>query len=225
MDVLDIDAQTNGTFVQSFNLIEWCDLYDFSTGHWHAMLRKAIDNAIAHYEWSTEGGNIFYADTRAHGEITFTTNPEIGETLMIGATIVEFGATDGVVIGLTRAETVANLLAYLNASTDPDIVKCTYNVISGAILNIEYMTSGTLGNAFPIAVGVSGATKSGDTLSGGGAVLTLTAPVADVGEFTGEYVYDVRWQSDAGLLVPVVGGAITFTPGVTRDTSDEPQGA
>jgi len=221
MDILDITHRTNGTFVQTFVLDAWADLYDFSLGHWHAMLRKQVESAIAHYEWSTENGKIEYDETLAHGEITFVSNPVLGTSVTIGSTVVEFGASDGVPIGVNLAATLTNLLTYLNNSDDADIVRCTYTVIAGTILKLTYFTAGSLGNAFPIDTDVAGADTSGDTLTGGGGTLTLRAPVEDIETFFGDYFYDVRFQvpdTNGEVLVPIVGGVITFEKGVTRDT-------
>jgi hypothetical protein len=221
VDVYDIEHRTNGTFVQSFELSRWCDLYDFNAGHWHAMLRKQTTSAIAHFEWSTENGLLEYSDTYAQGNIAFAINPVLGTNLLIGATVVEFGATDGPAIGLTLAATMANLLAFLEASDDDDIHRCTYSITTGSILNITYNSTGSLGNAFPIATNAASAITSGDFLQGGGGIVTLTAPVEDIETFDGEYFYDVRFQmeiTDGILYAPIVGGTITFVPGVTRDT-------
>lgn len=219
MDALDITAKTNATFVQTFGLDAWCDLYDFSLGHWHSMLRKTIESHIALYEWSTENGRIEYFETYAHGEITFTINPVPGTSVTIGTTSVEFGSD--VVIGASLNATLTNLLAFLRASTDADILHCTYSVTSGSILNIVFATTGGLGNSFPIDTDVAGATKSDDILSGGGGMLTMTAPVEHIETFAGDYFYDVRFQyttTDEIVYVPVVGGVMTFELGVTRDT-------
>jgi hypothetical protein len=223
MDTLNISHQTNGTFVETFTLDAWCDLYDFSAGHWHSMLRKEIASAIAHYEWSTENGRITYSETYAHGEILFTSNPEVGDTITIGATIVYFGATDGVMIGTDLDATMASLLEFLQASDDPELLACTYAIafgFEGAELTVTYGTTGSLGNSFPIDSTVAGSTLSGETLTGGGGVLVMRAPVEDIESFDGVYYYDVRWQGDDGTMVPVVGGTITFSAGVTRDTQE-----
>ena len=140
MDTFDITHRTNATFVQTFVLTTWCDLYDLSEGHWHAMLRRTVESAVVHYEWSTEAGNLNYEETRAFGEITFTTNPVPGDTLMIGATIIHFPGD--VAIGAGLANTLANLLAFLEASTDEDINHCDYAVTSGTVLTMEYKTAG-----------------------------------------------------------------------------------
>jgi len=221
MDVYNIEHQTNSTFAQTFVLDAWCDLYDFSIGHWHSHLRRQLASAVVHYEWSTENGMIEFDESNAVGWISFTNNPDIGEAIMIGATVVEFGASDGVVIGATLAVTLANLLAYLEASVDEDLSRCTYDISAGNTLNIIYGTTGGLGNSFPIEATVAGSTKSGEFLAGGGGVLTMTAPVEDVETFDGDFYYDVRWQAiETGrtFYIAVVGGVITFIRGVTRDT-------
>ena len=223
MDEYSFACKTNGTFVQTFALDAWADLYDFTEGHWHAMLRKEIASPIAHYEWSTENGRITYAQTFAHGEITFNANPILGNNLTLGLAVVEFGGT-GVTIGDTLAETMQNLLSYLAVSVDENIQRCDYSltpITSGAILEITYKTAGMLGNAFAIDVDAN-ATRSAATLTGGGGMLTLEAPMSDIEAFRGDYYYDIRFQiPEDDLYVPIVGGVITFEQGVTRDTGPE----
>ena len=224
MNTLDIEHQTNGTFTQTFALDAWSDLYDLSDGHWHSMLRTDVESAIAHYEWSTENGGIEYSQTLAHGEITFTINPTPDSNITIGTTVVIFG-TD-VVIGLNLAATMTSLRTFLDASDDENISRCTYSVTpitSGSVLNMVYKTAGTLGNAFPFATTVPGSTPSNEDelFEGGGSMLTMVAQVEDIAVFVGDYFYDVRFQGNNGILVPVIGGMITFTQGVTRDTQDE----
>ena len=51
-------------------------------------------------------------------------------------------------------------------------------------------------------------------------MLTMEAPVEDIEMFTGDYVYDVRFQGDNSTFVPIVGGIITFEQGVTRDVQE-----
>lgn len=218
MDTYDIVHRTNGTFVQQFIMDLWADLYDFTAGHWHAHLRKQVESKVALYEWSTENGNITYEESFANGEITFTINPEIGDTLTLGATVLQFGVSGGLPIGTDLASTLSGVREYLSASDDVDVSRCDYMVLTGNILVIIYKTSGSLGNSFIIDTTVAGNFKSGDKLSGGGGLLTLTAPVDDLSRFVDDYYYDVRFQADTGVMTPIVGGIITFEEGVTRDT-------
>jgi len=221
MDTVDLVHRTNGTFTQQFVMDAWADLYDFTAGHWHSHLRRQIESTVALYEWSTENGNITYEETNAHGEIAFTINPSIGDVLRIGNTQFVFGASDGIMIGTDLSETMYNIVTFLRASSDLDVVRCDYGIVSGGdveVLVITYRTAGMLGNSFPFDTNVAGNAVSGETLMGGGGLLTMTAPVDDLTRFIGIYFYDVRFQSDAGPMTPIVGGQITFEEGVTRDT-------
>jgi hypothetical protein len=48
-------------------------------------------------------------------------------------------------------------------------------------------------------------------------MLTLTAPISDIENFLGSYVYDCRWESlDGQNITYLFGGTITFVQGVTR---------
>lgn len=73
----------------------------------------------------------------ASGSITFASNPANNSTITLGGTVVTFG-TD-VTIGASLAITLASLLAFLNASVNANIIKCTYT-ITGSVLDIRSKT-------------------------------------------------------------------------------------
>lgn len=107
---------------------------------------------------------------KASGTITLGSNPAAGDTLTIGGTAISFVASaptgNQVLIGSTAANTAANLQAFLQSSTDTQIVKCSY-ATSGAVTTVTYAVLGTTGNAFTLAKTGTNITVSGATLSGG----------------------------------------------------------
>lgn len=109
---------------------------------------------------------------KAFGYVTFTDNPQPGQTISIAGTTVTFeasGATGNQVnVGESTHDTVAALLAMLTASADTNLVKATYDLdTNGTTLNVFAATGGTAGNALTLATNVPNATVSGPTLSGG----------------------------------------------------------
>jgi hypothetical protein len=112
---------------------------------------------------------------------------------------------------------MTSLVAWLNGSTDPQISLASYSASGSGILNVSYDNAGTVGNLFPIGASSSGVTVSNPTLQGGGGLLTLTAPISDICNFLGNFVYDCRWESlDGSTIVTLFGGQISFTQGITR---------
>ena len=230
METANLSQQTNENFLQSFVLTDWSALYDFTVGGFRSHLRDVIPDPISLYEWaspsvdSTAPGLITFSATRANGFVSYATNLVAADTLLLGATsvqIVASGATGNQVnVGLSLALTLSNLVNFLASSADPQISLCTYSVSGGNVLNITYKTPSTLGNSFTIAATSSGATTSANTLTGGGGLLTMSAPVSDIEEFNGVYFYDVRYENPPTYAV-LFGGTITFTQGVTRDATVE----
>ena len=66
---------------------------------------------------------------RAWGYVVFATNA--AQTLTLGGTVVTFG-TD-FALGASLAATLQNLLTYLNASNDANLVKAAYSVSATAL--------------------------------------------------------------------------------------------
>jgi len=114
----------------------------------------------------------------ASGSIVFTSlNGEAYTFKASGATV------DQVNIGPTLGDTISNLVAVLNASSNTETAKATYAASpsspggagqgSGAdTLLISFDTVGTAGNSWTIATTVTGATRSAATLLGGTAAAT-----------------------------------------------------
>ncbi len=111
----------------------------------------------------------------AKGTITFSALPSNNATLTVNGveiTLVTGTPTAGQVkIAATIAETVANLVAFLNASTAAELTPATYSAsLSGTVVNVVHDTIGTGGNSFTLARSTSpasNATLSGSTLAGG----------------------------------------------------------
>jgi hypothetical protein len=228
VEIANLAQQTNENFVQSFVLTDWSALYDFTIGGFRSHLRDVISDSVSLYEWASPGvdpsahGLITYSATLANGFVTYTINPVATDTLQLGSSIITF-VTSGAVgnqvnLGLSRALTMTALLNFLASSADPQISLCTYSVSGGSVLNVTYKTVSTLGNTFTIAASSSGATTSADTLTGGGGLLTMSAPISDLEELNGVYFYDVRYENPPTYAV-LFGGTITFTQGVTRDAT------
>lgn len=111
------------------------------------------------------------AGVQATGSITFTGQPSTTQTVSIGGTTVEFitsGATGlEVDIGVSETASVAALLAFLQASTDPNLSKCTYSAVGTNEILITSILDGEIGNAIALATTVTGASVSGAALAGG----------------------------------------------------------
>lgn len=107
---------------------------------------------------------------KATGTVTLSSNPTNGQTVLINGKTIKFvtsaAAADEVTIGATAALTAAALNTVLNASTDPLVAVAQYSV-AAAIVTVTYNDYGTVGNAFTLAAGTSGATVSAATLAGG----------------------------------------------------------
>ena len=111
----------------------------------------------------------------ASGAISFSDQPVTNATLTLNGTLITLvtGAPTGsqVKIGATLAETVANLVTFLNASADTGIVDARYAAsLDGAGVTITAVALGTAGNSYTLAKGSTpalNATLSGATLTGG----------------------------------------------------------
>ena len=128
------------------------------------------DSAINY--WLAFGGKFLNADVwgpsatavQAAGAIAFTAQPSAAQSVTLNGTAVVFGTN--VAIGATLGVTLANLLTYLQASSDPQLVLFKY-ALSGNTLALTAATAGAAGNALTLATTVSGASVSGSTLTGG----------------------------------------------------------
>lgn len=225
MDSVDISWINTQTFAWAQDVTAWASDYSLGAGVFVMQMRTTADASIALYEWRSDTGGIIYTTAPATGDVSFTLNPTNGTTVSVGTTSWEFvtsGATGPQTnIKSTLALTLAQLLADLSASTDAQIEQCVYVLggDGGATLYPTAKVGGISGNAITLATSVSGATASGATLSGGAHTVIAVAPISATEGFIGSYFYDCRWQY-GGEFVPLFGGSITWTQGVTRENTD-----
>lgn len=111
----------------------------------------------------------------ATGSYTFSDQPAASATITVGGQAFTFVASNPtanqILIGATLAETVANAVVALNASTVAGVAVASYAAsLDGTKILITYDTLGTAGNAMTLAAGgTSNATPSAATLTGGAA--------------------------------------------------------
>jgi hypothetical protein len=117
------------------------------------------------------------AGTAASGTITLSGVPAANDTVTVGGTAITFVAANPtgnqVLIGGTAAQTAANLQAFLQASADVNISKCSYST-NLAVTTATYKTVGTAGNAFTLAKVSTNIAVSAATLTGGLNASTIT---------------------------------------------------
>jgi hypothetical protein len=110
------------------------------------------------------------AGVKASGSITFTGPGSNLDTVTVGGTVITLvtGTPTGnqVQIGGSASATAGNLFAFLSASADVNIAKCSYS-LNGAVVGVTYKLVGTAGNAFTLAKSSTAITLSGATLAGG----------------------------------------------------------
>lgn len=116
-------------------------------------------------------GTVGYASgTQATGTVTFSGQPAASDTLTLNGTAITFvtGVPTGsqVRIGDTATATVINLLAFLKASSDTQLVKFLYDA-TGLVLTLTAAAGGTGGNSLTLAKSCSAITLSGSTLANG----------------------------------------------------------
>lgn len=114
----------------------------------------------------------------ATGSVIVAAVPAVNDTLTIGGTVITFIAPPGqwndeppagnnVYIAPTPAQTAQNLAAFLNGSTDVNLVKFGY-ALNNATITLTAKVIGTGGNALTLATSDAGSfTLSGATLAGG----------------------------------------------------------
>lgn len=153
------------------------------------------------------------AGSYANGTITFNSNPANADTVTIGGTAIEFvtsGATGAEVnIGTSAAATAANLMAFLVASSDTQLVKCNYSFIGSPtpIITLTYKTLGATGNSFTLA-------KSSTALAVSGADLTGGAVPSSVGYATAGTGTDI-----SALLQLTASTAVALVPGYAAESA------
>ena len=199
-------------------------VYNVQAATFRSYTRAALGDSVVYYSWASDGsspGMIRYSATSANGSVAYVSNPQINDTLQLGSSEVTFIASNGspsgnqVNVGANTAASLANLLAFLNASADGQIDQCRYS-LAGNTLVVVLGGVALAGNYFSLAASTAGAVVSGPTLSGAGGMITMTAPIGDLDEFVGSYVYDCRMELGSDI-VPIFGGTITFLQGVTNN--------
>ncbi len=128
----------------------------------------SIDGHVGSVQHPLPGLNSWDSgNAKAVNYVQFTKNPTANETITLNGTVVTFVA--GVAVGNqvqiagTMNTTVTNLAAFLNASADAQISKCTYasgnwlntqlqnqSLATFAVLEITFDTAGTGGNSFTL---------------------------------------------------------------------------
>lgn len=113
------------------------------------------------------------AGVEASGTIQLTGQPTAGtDTVTVNGTSIAFvsALTTGnqVLVGSSTQITAANLWAFLQNSTDTNIIKATYALnTSTNTITATYFEVGTVGNAFTLAKSGANITISGSVFTGG----------------------------------------------------------
>lgn len=125
----------------------------------------------------------FVGASAATGNFLFSGVPSNLDTVTLNGTVVTFvtGTPSGnqvKIVAGNQPATIANLLTFLQASADAQLVKFTYSVV-GSTLYVVAATPGTGGNALTIAktsgvIAVSGATLAGAVAGDISAMLIAT---------------------------------------------------
>lgn len=164
------------------------------------------------------------AATPATDTVTFSGNPANNDTLTIAGTTITFvtGAPSAlqVQIGGTQAITLANLMAFLLASVDTNLIKVSYS-LQGSILTLTANIAqvvGAAGNALTLAksstvIAIGGATFSGGVGTGNTFWANLAAAINNGTPYHGPSAYIVATLG-AGIAIPLL-SAPAFLSGGT----------
>jgi predicted secreted protein len=106
----------------------------------------------------------FVGNEVAYGTVTFPTNPVATDSITVNGVLVDIGVDAA--IGATVQDTVANIVTFLKASTNPLLTVADYDQADNQLV-VRYKTAGTAGNAFTLAE-TGSPVVSGATLTGGG---------------------------------------------------------
>ena len=217
MDLVALEAQNNESFVFRHEITAWSQLYPLELCEFKSQMRQTVGNPLVQYEWSFQNNNLTIFLQPATGTLSFAVNPTAGNAVTIGTTFVTFvasGATGNQVnIGGNVGTTVTNFMAFVNASTDAAIASCDYSQ-NGTLVTITYGHPGALGNSLPIASNSANIVASGETLSGGVAIVEMTASRESANRFDATTYYDFKLYFH-GQEVVLFGGPIEWVGGVT----------
>ena len=125
---------------------------------------SAVDEGISYISSTTQ----ITGAVKATGTVVFSVNPSANDTVTLNGVAITFKASaptgNQVLIGSNLTATLINLLAFLNATAEANLLVATY-AVNATTLTITYKKFGTGGNAYTIVASV--ATPSGATLAGG----------------------------------------------------------
>jgi hypothetical protein len=163
------------------------------------------------------------AATPATATALFANNPANADTLTVAGTAITFvtgaPAANQVQIGATLAITLANLMTFLNASTDANLIKVNYSLTGTTVkftANINQVV-GAAGNALTLAKTSTAITVSGATFTGGvGTGNTFWVNLANVinngNAFHGPSAYVVA-SAGAGTAIPQLSTPVLLSGG------------
>ena len=144
----------------------------------------------------TGGAGAGSAGVAAGGSLTFSGNPSNGLTIVLDGVTWTFettGATGNQTnIQGSLAATLTQLASDLNASANATIALAGYTA-TATILQIIYKTVGTIGNAYTLNGGTSGATPSAGTLANGVNGSSTPAAALVIGPNSGTYPGVSAW--------------------------------
>lgn len=177
------DVSINGASVETLTALNFSSVTNLNGVA--STITAGLTGAVC--TWNGESFQITSNTTgpgaQAVGSISFTGQPSANDSFTIGGTAITFVASsplgNQVVIGASAAATAANLLLFLQQSTDSNIGKCLYAATSSLVIGITYAVVGTAGNSFALVKSGTNLAVSGADLSGGTAPSTVgyaTAP-------------------------------------------------
>jgi flagellar hook-associated protein FlgK len=162
--------------------------------------------------------------TKATGTVTFSSNPNTGDTVIINGVTLNIvdtpvGAND-VQRGASLPVTLDNLAAFLNSSSNSSINSATYTS-NASSLGITHNTSGANGNSFTINAGTSGAAISGSTLAGGvnaSGNFEFDFDLLSTDSANGNVKFEVEGLTVNSVTTAYTFNDITLPPGVKQRT-------
>ena len=167
--------------------------------------------------------NNIAAATPATATVSFTGNPANSDTVTIAGTVVTFVTAtptgNQVQIGATQAITIANLISFLSASTDSNLIKVNQSV-QGSIVtltaNINQVV-GAAGNSLTLAKSsttlvISGAAFTGGVGTGNTFWTNLTNAINNGTPYHGPSAYVIA-SVGTGVAIPTLSSPLVLSGG------------
>lgn len=116
---------------------------------------------------------VLAAGARATGALTFTANPADNDTVTINGKVITFKTVvvtpaSQVLIGAAATDTIDNLVAFINASSDVLLLDIVFaEKLSATVMNLFACTAGVAGNAIATLASGANHTWGAATLLGG----------------------------------------------------------